>query len=235
MGGGMNTAGCLAAGAADEGQSQAAGLGDGGCRVRWADNRAVVTLPAHIQVSGAGRVREQLLTVINRGAVELIVDMTATLSCDYAGQDAVACAYQRAVASGTQLRLAIAASIVRRGFRVSGLDQLVPVYPTLEAAIAASVPPLPTYLSREGKKHAIAEPALRNDTAPAAADGHACHCQDLLDQVVCSLFSAGLSLDAVTGKSLQAASQQTAQALRILDDAIRDIRSHLFHAHLHCA
>ena len=52
--------------------------------VRWAGKHAVVTLPEDIDLSNAGEIREQLLTVINRGAAVLIADMTATISCDYA-------------------------------------------------------------------------------------------------------------------------------------------------------
>ena len=231
----MNAAGCDAAGSEDRGQSHAAGMSDGVCLARWTGRRAVVTLPEHIEVSSAGRIREELLSVINRGTVELIVDMTATQSCDYAGQDAVARVYQRAVASGTQLRLAITAEIVRRGFRLSGLDQLVPVYPTLQQATAASAPALLAYLSRRGKEHAIAEPHPRDDTAPGSAARGAHHCQDPLDKIVCNLFSAGLSMSAATGKSQQVASQHIAQAQQLLDDAIRDIRSHLFYTHVNGA
>lgn len=66
--------------------------------------------------------------------------MTATLTCDQSGADAVMRAYQRALASGTQLRLVITAHIVRRVLDRKGLDQLVSVYPTLEAAAAAGTP-----------------------------------------------------------------------------------------------
>ena len=52
--------------------------------VRRAGKQAVVTLPEDIDLSNAGQIREQLLTVINRGAAVLIADMTATISCDYA-------------------------------------------------------------------------------------------------------------------------------------------------------
>ena len=102
--------------------------------------QAVVTLPEHIDVSNAGQIREQLLSVINRGATAVIADMTATVSCDQAGADAVARAYQRAVVSGTQLRLVVSAQIVRRMLSLSGLDRLVSIYPSLEAAIAAGAP-----------------------------------------------------------------------------------------------
>ena len=104
--------------------------------VQWTGEQAVVTLPEHIDVSNAGQVREELLTLINRGAVTLIADMTATLSCDRAGADAVTRAYKRAVVSGTQLRLVVTAEIVSRVLSIEGLDRLVPVYPSLEAAMA---------------------------------------------------------------------------------------------------
>ena len=36
--------------------------------VRWVGRQAVVTLPEHIDVPNAGQIREELLSVINRGA-----------------------------------------------------------------------------------------------------------------------------------------------------------------------
>ena len=99
--------------------------------VQWMGPQAVVALPEHIDVSNAGQIREQLLSIINRGATELVADMTATASCDHAGADAVARAYQRAAAAGTQLRLVVPAPIVRRVLSINGLDRLIPVYPSL--------------------------------------------------------------------------------------------------------
>jgi anti-anti-sigma factor len=105
--------------------------------VRWTDRQVVVPLPEHIGLSNAGLVREELLSVINRGATTLIADMTATISCDHAGADAVARAFQRAVIGGTELRLVVTAQIVRRVLAINGLDRLVSIYPSLEAATAA--------------------------------------------------------------------------------------------------
>ena len=110
--------------------------------VQWAGRQAVVALPEHIGVSNAGLIREELLSVINRGATALIADMTATISCDHAGADAVARAFQRAVISGTELRLVVTAQIVRRVLGINGLDRLVSIYPSLEAATAVR-PPAP--------------------------------------------------------------------------------------------
>ena len=110
---------------------------EGPCPVQWTGRQAVVMLPEHIDVSNADQIRELLLSVINRGAAALIIDMTATASCDHAGADAVAHAYQRAVASGTQLRLVVTARIVQRVLSINGLDQLISIYPNLGAATAA--------------------------------------------------------------------------------------------------
>ena len=105
--------------------------------VQWAGRQAVVTLPENIDSSNADQVREQLLWVINRGATVLIADLTGTISCDYSGADALARAYHRAVANGTQLRLVVIAGVVRRVLSMNGLDRLAPVYPTLDGAVAA--------------------------------------------------------------------------------------------------
>ncbi|MGO8885201.1 MAG: PAS domain S-box protein [Streptosporangiaceae bacterium] len=109
------------------------------CRVQWTGRQAVVALPEHIDVSNAGQVRQELISVIDRGAEAVIAEMTATISCDQAGANAVARAYQRATVSGTQLRLVAAREIVRQVLGISGVDRLVPVYPSVEA-LAARVP-----------------------------------------------------------------------------------------------
>jgi len=104
--------------------------------VQWRGRLAVVTLPDHIDVSNASQIGEELLSVINRGATELIADMTATVSCDHAGTDAMLRAYPRALIAGTQLRLVVTAQAVQRVLTLNGLDRLIPVYPSLEAATA---------------------------------------------------------------------------------------------------
>ena len=80
--------------------------------------------------------------MLNRGALVLIVDLSATVSCDHAGSDALARVYQRAVSSGTELRLVVTSEIVRRVLTVSGVDRLVSHYPSLESALAASAVPV---------------------------------------------------------------------------------------------
>ena len=103
----------------------------------WAGRQVIVTLPEHIDVSNAGQVSKSLLGVMSRGATALIADMTATRSCDHAGADALAGAYQRALASGTALLLVVPGPIVRQVLSLTGIDRLVPIYLSLAAALAA--------------------------------------------------------------------------------------------------
>ena len=111
----------------------------------------MVTLPEHIGVSNSGQIREQLLDLVNRGAAVLIADMTGTVSCDHGGADALLRAYQRASVSGARLRVAVTAQIVRRVLDASGLDRLVSIYPSVEAAIAAGTPGVIPLVPRPGK------------------------------------------------------------------------------------
>jgi len=108
--------------------------------VQWSGRQVIVTLPEQIDASNADQIREELLAVINRGATELVADMTATVSCDHGGADALVRAYQRGAVSGTQLRLVVAAPLVRRILEVNGLDRLISIYPDLESATAAGAP-----------------------------------------------------------------------------------------------
>ena len=137
------------------------------CPVEWTGGLAVVALPEHIGASNAGQVRELLLSVINRGATTLIADMTVTASCDHAGADAVIRAWQRADASGTELRLVVTATSVSRVLDLRGLDRLISIYPSLEAALAARLPAAAAVLAAAGPS-APATPAAPLDSAAAA-------------------------------------------------------------------
>ena len=312
-------------------------------------------------MSNAAQIREQLLAVFDRGAVVVIADMSATAWCDYIGVDAVARACQRAAVCRAELRLVVTAPAVRRLLAAEGLDRLVPVYSSVEAAITAGEPddlappiaasrsparpqdglengPGPAPLNetvlrqlidaladgivlagedgrivlanrraaemfgyrpgelagqlveslmpaglREAHRLDRAGYALKPAARPMAdrarlvglrkdgstipvtitlrpvptASGHfvlavvrdatqehwqddlaglvrvvlaeqAQHAEDLLDRVIGSLFHVGLSLDAAAGQPAELARERISQALRQLDDTVREIRDHVF-------
>jgi anti-anti-sigma factor len=108
--------------------------------VRWAEERVIVTLPEHVGASNSGQVREQLLGLISQGVAVLVADMTGTVSCDQQGADALLYAYQRASGNGTQLRVAAATEGVRHALDAAGLDRLVSIHPSVQAAVGATPP-----------------------------------------------------------------------------------------------
>jgi anti-anti-sigma factor len=114
---------------------------DSSLPVEWHGRQAVVALPEHMDLGNAGQLRDRLLALINRGAAVVILDMTSTTSCDHAGMDAIARAYQRAAINGTPLRLAVAAPMIRRTLSIEGLDRLVSIFPTVSATLAAGPQP----------------------------------------------------------------------------------------------
>lgn len=109
--------------------------------VEWTGRQAVVAFPGQVDISNVDQLRDRLLAVINRGAAVLIADMTGTASCDHAGVEAIARACQRAAIGGTRVRLAVTAPGVRRVLAIEGLDRMVPIYPSLEAATEAGREP----------------------------------------------------------------------------------------------
>jgi anti-anti-sigma factor len=195
----------------------------------------VLVLPEHIDLSNSGEIRGDLLAVINRGPAALIADMTATASCDHSGIDALARVHQRAVISGTDLRLVVTSPVVRRVLASSGIDRLVPVYASRTAALAARAP---------AAARARAQAAAAR-TSPAAAGNHdsgdiARHVGDdrdliaaLMNEVVVRrLFSAGLSLRTAVGLlGDHPATGRVHDAVADLDHAIRELRNVVFHRH----
>jgi anti-sigma B factor antagonist len=109
--------------------------------IRWAGPHAVISMPAEIDVTNADEVRQALLCAASQDAATLIIDMSETTFCDSAGVHAIITAQQQFATSGTQLRLV--ATAVLRILTVTGIDELIPVYPTLAAALAGCTKPAP--------------------------------------------------------------------------------------------
>jgi len=95
-----------------------------------------MTLPAEVDTSNADQVREDLLAIVAQGASQVIADMTATTFCDSAGVTVLVRVVRQATASGSGLRLAADAPAVTRVLALTGVDKLIPVYPSVAAALA---------------------------------------------------------------------------------------------------
>lgn len=103
----------------------------------WSGQTAVITATGEIDLTNAEYLRDALLSTLNAGATALVVDLTAVTFLDSAGVTALVRASRRADAAEAALRLAVTAPAVLRVMNLVGIDQLVPVYPSVAAALAA--------------------------------------------------------------------------------------------------
>jgi anti-sigma B factor antagonist len=99
----------------------------------------VVVLPAEIDVTNSREVYEQLVGAVAPGVDTVIADMMSTVFCDSSGVHAIIRAYESATERDVSMRLAVSSSTsVCRVLQLIGVSHLVPVYESLQEALAAS-------------------------------------------------------------------------------------------------
>ena len=96
---------------------------------------AVVALPTEIDIVNADGVGEQLRSAVTPGVTIVIADLTSTVFCDCSGMRHLLLAHDYATAHDAQLRLAVPPGHVLRILKLMGLDHLLPIYPSLAAAL----------------------------------------------------------------------------------------------------
>jgi anti-sigma B factor antagonist len=96
----------------------------------------VVAAPAEIDISNADWLDAVLRAAAARGHATFVVDMTGTTFCASSGVGVLVRAHKRAVADGGELRLVIPASAaILRVFAITGIDQVIPNFPSLDEAL----------------------------------------------------------------------------------------------------
>ena len=98
----------------------------------------VVVTPEEVDITNADGLRTALLEAAGRGPGGLVVDMSRTQFCDTAGLHALMLAHKRAGTESGAIRLVITALAVSRIFAITGLDEVIPHFATLEEALAAT-------------------------------------------------------------------------------------------------
>jgi anti-anti-sigma factor len=95
----------------------------------------VITAPAALDLRSAEILRTTLLHLAAAGHATVVVDMSATTTCDSAGRAELSRAYRHAIAEGGDLRLVRAAAPAEI-LSGSGLEQVIRHYPTVADAVA---------------------------------------------------------------------------------------------------
>jgi anti-anti-sigma factor len=103
----------------------------------WSGRTAVVTAAGEIDLTNAASLRDTLLSILNAGALGLVVDLTATTFIDSAGVSALVRASRRAAATEATMRLAVTAPAVLRVLDLVGINRLIEAHPSVAEAVAS--------------------------------------------------------------------------------------------------
>lgn len=107
---------------------------------------AIIMPSAEIDLTNAEPLQHELNAALDRGITTLVVDMSKTTFCDSAGAATLFRAHKRAAAMKADLRLVIGEPTVRRIFEITGMDEIMQIYASLDAAknlVADAVPDPP--------------------------------------------------------------------------------------------
>jgi anti-sigma B factor antagonist len=96
----------------------------------------VVAAPEEIDITNAQGLREALHQAAGDGSGTVVVDLTRTRFCDSAAIHALVDAYKRAQAAGGQVLLAFSGTAVPRIFEITGVDRVIPGFPSVADALA---------------------------------------------------------------------------------------------------
>jgi anti-sigma B factor antagonist len=103
------------------------------------DGVSVVSAPDEIDVGNSGGLRRVLLAATGPRTT-IVVDLSGTDFCDSSGLQAIILAERRARSDGGELCLVACTPPVLRILAVSGMENVIDVYSTLSAALAAHPP-----------------------------------------------------------------------------------------------
>ena len=106
-----------------------------------ATRTVVVEFPAEVDITNAGDLAKRCREAIAPGVSAVVADLVTTVFCDSSGLRILILAHDWAEADNVELRLAVPPGPALVVMKLIGLDQLVPVYPSLDQALAGE--PLP--------------------------------------------------------------------------------------------
>jgi anti-sigma B factor antagonist len=96
----------------------------------------VVSALEEIDITNADALRAALVEAAANGHRRFVVDMTRTRFCDSAGLHTLLAAHRRAVAEDRQLLLVVSGDAVPRVLALTGIDQIIPSFTSLDDALS---------------------------------------------------------------------------------------------------
>jgi anti-sigma B factor antagonist len=101
------------------------------------DAQVVVAVLGEVDVHSAPELRDRLTEVSDAGAPTLVVDLTRLAFIDSTGLGALVAARNHATERGTVLKVVCSSERLLKLFRITGLDGVFAIYPSVALAVSA--------------------------------------------------------------------------------------------------
>lgn len=105
---------------------------------QYQDDYAVVSATGEIDLHTAPRLQSELATLLRTGTGRLVIDLGRVEFCDSTGVNVLLAALRRAKDQGGSMCLVSPQAAVRKILRITGLDNVFPLYETLEEAMGTA-------------------------------------------------------------------------------------------------
>jgi anti-sigma B factor antagonist len=99
-------------------------------------DRSVVTLRGEIDVYTAPRLRQALIDLVEGGATQIVVDMSAVDFLDSTGLGVLVGGLKRVKSNDGELRLVVSQDRIMKIFDITGLAKVFPIFATTGEALA---------------------------------------------------------------------------------------------------
>ena len=105
---------------------------------RDVDSHEVVEVRGEVDVHSAPQLRDRLIQIIDTGKPSVVLDLSWLQFIDSTGLGALVAALNHANSVDTKFRLVCKADRLLKVFRITGLDEVFDIHPTVEQAIEAA-------------------------------------------------------------------------------------------------
>ncbi|HTY71337.1 MAG TPA: STAS domain-containing protein [Actinomycetes bacterium] len=105
---------------------------------RTVGDKTVVAVAGEIDVYTAPKLREQIISLVDEGQYDLVVDMSGVEFLDSTGLGVLVGGLKRVRAHDGSLALVCDEERILKIFRITGLTKVFPIHATVEQAVAAS-------------------------------------------------------------------------------------------------
>ncbi|MGI5224628.1 STAS domain-containing protein [Actinoallomurus sp. CA-142502] len=99
----------------------------------------VLTISGELDIATTAVLRDRIAAVLEDRAIPVIIDLSRVSFCDASGLRMLVAVRRRADAYGCTVALAAPRPNVRKLLRITGLDQVFPIYSTLAQAVSGRV------------------------------------------------------------------------------------------------